>query len=149
MPDTVLGRDMVAAADSVETQALKDVERLLNAAPLRSAQLVGPDNERVSIPTSLYEALHRIIPLLVRGDAVSLVPVHQEVTTQQAADLLNVSRPHLITLLDRKQIPFTKVGTHRRIRFVDLMRYKLRRDAERRQAINEMTALAEEFGAYD
>ncbi len=149
MPDTVLGRDMVAAADRAETQALKDVERLINAAPLRSAQLVGPDNKRVSIPTSLYEALRRIIPLLVRGDAVSLVPVHQEVTTQQAADLLNVSRPHLITLLDRKQIPFTKVGTHRRIRFVDLMRYKLRRDAERRQAINEMTALAEEFGAYD
>ncbi len=149
MPDAVLGRDMVAAADRAETQALKDVERLINAAPLRSAQLVGPDNERVSIPTSLYEALRRIIPLLVRGDAVSLVPVHQEVTTQQAADLLNVSRPHLITLLDRKQIPFTKVGTHRRIRFVDLMRYKLRRDAERRQAINEMTALAEEFGAYD
>ncbi len=149
MPDAVLGRDMVAAADRAETQALKDVERLINAAPLRSAQLVGPDNERVSTPTSLYEALRRIIPLLVRGDAVSLVPVHQEVTTQQAADLLNVSRPHLITLLDRKQIPFTKVGTHRRIRFVDLMRYKLRRDAERRQAINEMTALAEEFGAYD
>jgi len=149
MPDAVLGRDMVAAADRAETQALKDVERLINAAPLRSAQLVGPDDERVSIPTSLYEALRRIIPLLVRGDAVSLVPVHQEVTTQQAADLLNVSRPHLITLLDRKQIPFTKVGTHRRIRFVDLMRYKLRRDAERRQAINEMTALAEEFGAYD
>jgi len=149
MPDAALGRDIVAAADSVETQALRDVERLINAAPLRSAQLVGLDNERVSIPTSLYEALRRIIPLLVRGDAVSLVPVHQEVTTQQAADLLNVSRPHLITLLDRKQIPFTKVGTHRRIRFVDLMRYKLRRDAERRQAINAMTALAEEFGAYD
>ncbi len=149
MPDAALGRDIVAAADGVETQALKDVERLINAAPLRSAQFVGPDNERVSIPTSLYEALRHIIPLLVRGDTVSLVPVHQEVTTQQAADLLNVSRPHLITLLDRKQIPFTKVGTHRRIRFVDLMRYKLQRDAERRQAINEMTALAEEFGAYD
>jgi len=106
-------------------------------------------SQPLSIPTSLYEALRRIIPLLVRGAAVSLVPVHQEVTTQQAADLLNASRPHLITLLHRKQIPITTAGTHRRIRFVDLLRYKLQRDAERRQAINEMTALAEEFGAYD
>ncbi len=148
MPNASLGSDLVEAADSEETQALREVERIINA-PLRSAQLIGPDNERVSLPKSLYEALRQIVPLLMRGDAVSLVPVHQEVTTQHAADLLNVSRPHLIKLLDQKQIPFKKVGTHRRIRFVDLMRYKLRRDAERRKAIDEMTALAEEFGAYD
>jgi excisionase family DNA binding protein len=103
----------------------------------------------LAIPATLYSALQQIIPFLLRGDAVSLVPVHQQLTTQQAADFLNVSRPHPVKLLNDGLMPYTRVGSHRRIYFRDVVEYKRRRDAERRKALDEMVALSEQFGIYD
>ncbi|HZK67184.1 MAG TPA: helix-turn-helix domain-containing protein [Chloroflexota bacterium] len=77
------------------------------------------------------------------------MPVHAELTTQQAADLLNVSRPHLIKLLETGEIPFHKTGTHRRIRFDDLMRYGRLRDQKEASALDEMARDAQEMGLYD
>ena len=71
-----------------------------------------------------------------------------ELTTQEAADLLNVSRPFLIGLLEDGQLPHHKVGTHRRVRFADLMTYKRRRDAESEEALRELTALSQEMKLY-
>ena len=77
------------------------------------------------------------------------MPVHMELTTQEAADLLNVSRQYLVRLLEDGAMPFTKTGTHRRIRFGDLMAYKRARDATRRQGLKRLTRLSEELGLYD
>ncbi len=81
--------------------------------------------------------------------AIFIVPGNKELTTQEAADILNVSRPYLVKLLERGEIPFIKLGTHRRIRFSDLMRYKKRRDAERERALGEIARMSQELGMYD
>jgi excisionase family DNA binding protein len=79
---------------------------------------------------------------------VQIIPDASELTTQQAADFLNVSRPYLIGLLEADEIPYRKVGTHRRIRFEDLREYRRRDDLKRRQAADELTRLSEELGLY-
>lgn len=83
---------------------------------------------------------------LKRGNGISLVPLHAELTTAEAAELLNVSQPHLIKILDSENIPYHRVGTHRRVRLSDLLEYKERRETERRQALVELHDLAEEHG---
>jgi len=119
-----------------------DVQRLEAALAAPRGKLVGPKGPEVTIPGSVYALLRRIVHELGRGNAVTVVPVNAELTTQQAADLLNVSRPHVIKLLEERVIPFRKVGTHRRIRFDDLMAYRRQRTTARREALMEMARQA-------
>jgi excisionase family DNA binding protein len=90
--------------------------------------------------------LDQVVRELLQGHAVGVVPLHKELTTQEAADLLGVSRPFLIGLLERGEVPYVTTGKHRRIRFSDLMEYKRRRDATRRQALDRLTELSQEYG---
>ncbi len=100
----------------------------------------------VQLPAFALRLLDEILSELAMGNAVKVVPIHAELTTQEGADLLNVSRPHLVKLLDENVIPHTKVGRHRRVKFADLMDYKQRRTAESRQAMDELAAQAQELG---
>jgi len=111
---------------------------------------VGDDGHAMEMPAPIVEMLRRVVPLMAEGAAIGLAPLYQELTTRQAADLLNISRPSLIKLLDADEIPHgTSEGGHRRIRFVDVLAYKRRRSETRRAAFAEMAAIGETYGAYD
>jgi excisionase family DNA binding protein len=115
----------------------------------RTAQLVGPDGETLEIPASAFHALKLVVEGMARGQTMTLVPHGRELTTQEAADLLHVSRPHLVKLLDDEVIPHYKVGTHRRVRIEDVLRYREGRAATRREKLDELTRMSEELeGGY-
>ena len=105
---------------------------------------------RLVLPTSALRLLVDILGELALGNAVKVVPVHAELTSQEAADLLNVSRPHLVKMLEDGAIPFTKTGRHRRVRFSDLMAFKQRRDEQSQVAMEALVQQAQELGmGYD
>ena len=112
-------------------------------------KLVGPKGETLTVPESVFYVLERVAQVLARGDAITVVPVGKELTTQQAADLLNVSRQYLVRLLEAKRIPHTKTGKHRRLRIGDVLAFKERRDQDRRKTLDELTNLSEKFGGYE
>jgi excisionase family DNA binding protein len=93
--------------------------------------------------------LQRVAEVMARGDSITIVPVGHEVTTQQAADMLNVSRQYLVRILDEGRIPYSKTGKHRRLRIEDVLVYKEQRDKERRDKLGALTQMSEELGGYD
>lgn len=100
----------------------------------------------VELPTSALRLLVDILGELALGNSVKVVPVHAELTTQEAADLLNVSRPHLVKLLEQGALPHHKTGRHRRVLFSDLMMFKQMRDETSRKAMDDLAQLSEELG---
>lgn len=134
------------AHEAASVTKLRDFMDGADVSSERPASLVSPSGEQLEIPTSIYQALVAAVAAMAQGNPVSVIPIHQELTTQQAADLLNVSRPHLVKLLDEGAIPHHKTGSHRRIYFEDLARYRDVRDAERRRALQELTRKSAEYG---
>jgi excisionase family DNA binding protein len=112
-------------------------------------RLVGPDRSSIELPKEIYELLVDVVAHLKAGDGVSIVALHEELTTVEAADILNVSRPHLIKQLEAGVMPFRMVGSHRRIRLADILAYRDRQDVESRAALDELTRQAEDLGLYD
>lgn len=143
------GEEIKLHFHEVEEQlSIKHLENLLKVQPSQP-KLVAADGKEIIIPSSVYKVLLEAIHAMALGKAISIVPQEQKLTTQKAADLLNVSRPHLIKLLEQGEIPYITVGTHRRVRFDDLMKYKKQRDAKRSQLLQEMIDISEEAGLYD
>lgn len=111
--------------------------------------LVGSSGERIELPEALYGWMVHVVEQVREGKAVVLIPEHELLTTQAAANILGMSRPHLVKLLESGEIPFEKVGTHRRIRFGDAMKYLRQRTVGRRLALSKLTAEVEAAGLYD
>ena len=104
----------------------------------------------ITVPTSAVKLFLHLLVEMSQGNAVTLIPTHAELTTQQAADLLNVSRPYVVKLLEEGKIPSRAVGKYRRIRFADLMTYKRNDDEVRTKILAHLTAEAQELGmGYD
>ena len=139
-PDAVLPSQedaRLAAESSRVLSALKDGGAF-------RVQLEG--GQELVLPSAVKTLLMHLLTEMSRGNAVTIIPIHAELTTQEAADFLNVSRPYLIALLEKGEIKFHKVGTHRRIKFEDLAAYRHRKDRERDDAMAELTRQAQELG---
>jgi excisionase family DNA binding protein len=132
--------------------ALSNALARMAQAPKRRAprcQLAGPNGESIAVPESVFYVLERAAEVMARGDSITLVPVGREVTTQQAADLLNISRQYLVRLLDEGRIPFRKTGKHRRLRIEDVISFRETRDKDRRAGLGELSRMTQDFGGYD
>ena len=105
---------------------------------------LGEDETALDVPVDVLRLLVRMLAETASGNAVAVSPVDAELTTQQAADLLNVSRPYLVKLLDERRIPFRRVGNRRRILLVDIMAFKHDDESERRAIAAELSAKTEE-----
>ncbi|AOI89742.1 helix-turn-helix domain-containing protein [Burkholderia pseudomultivorans] len=143
--------DMILPVER-EMQAAVEGQRMLAAYlatrnDTQRIQIFDDENRahQVELPTSALRLLVDILAELADGNAVKVVPVHAELTTQEAADLLNVSRPHLIKLLESNALPYHRTGKHRRVRFSDLMRYKAERDQASADAMEELSKQAQEL----
>ena len=111
--------------------------------------LIDEHGNRTHLPKVLFDHFARIVRLMSERKAIVMVPEDEAFTTQAAANYLGVSRQHLVDLLDAKEIPHHKVGTHRRVTFKDLLTYERTRDKTRREALDKLAAAAEAAGVYD
>lgn len=124
-------------------QRLAPLARLGRPLTLRVRD-AGQD-ETIELPAGAVKLLMAVLEDMASGRAVTIVPQNAELTTQQAADFLNVSRPFLVELLEHKKLPFRLVGTHRRVRFEDVLRYKENIDSERRKVLDQLAAEAQDL----
>ena len=148
MVSGIRNQSPIIATDAEQT-AITRVEQLIERSNRQPLRLVGADGDEVELPASLTQVFEQAAHALGGNQAVSIVPTEKVLTTQQAADILNVSRPYLVQLLDSGKIPFSKTGTHRRIRLDDVLAYKERKKSERRASLSELTRLSQELGLYD
>jgi excisionase family DNA binding protein len=109
------------------------------------AKLIAPDGHELPLPASVYEALRQAVHLLAAGQAVSIVPISMQLSTQQAADLLSVSRPHVVKLIELGEIPHTMTGKHRRVTLSDVIAYRDRQAGRRSEALDELARLSEDL----
>jgi excisionase family DNA binding protein len=111
--------------------------------------LIDAQGNRTHLPEALFAHFARIVRLMSEGKAIVLVPENEAFTTQAAANYLGVSRQHLVDLLDRKEIPHHKVGTHRRVTFKDILVFEHKRDKTRREALDQLASAVDSAGLYD
>lgn len=144
------------AAPTIERTLLPPTEPLqalaamldgLGAEP--TTTLSGPNGEHLVLPPEVFEVLRDVVDAMAQGQALTIAPVHQRLSTQEAADLLGVSRPTVVKLLESGEIPFEQPGRHRRVRLADVLAYRERASVERRGALDRMVEIADAADLYE
>ena len=115
----------------------------------RQPALIGPDGSKHVLPIEMFEVLSVIASAMTEGKAVTIALVEPQMTTQQAADLLKIRRSALVQLLDEGEIQYETVGRHRRVQLADVLQYRRKRSARRREALDELVAISEDAGLYE
>ncbi|WP_304453297.1 helix-turn-helix domain-containing protein [Nocardiopsis sp. YSL2] len=146
MATTLRERTVLPPDDRSE---LNRLARGLNDDEGPRARLVGPDGSEIAVPEELYGVLRDVVAALSQGLAISIAPHNTMLTTQEAADLLSISRPTLVRLLSEGEIPFSMRGRHRRVLLRDVLEYQERTRREREQVLDQMAVEAEEADLYD
>ena len=146
------GVDMVATAQhpitlpKAEQARVEELDALLSHG---NAALVSSTGERIELPNTVYKILRRVVTLMVHGQAVTLIPDNQAVTTQRAADLLGMSRPFFVKLLETGAMAYHRIGNQRRVYLRDVLAYAQKRDEGRQAALDRLSRAAVEAGLYD
>jgi excisionase family DNA binding protein len=120
--------------------------RLMGQLPELERARVSLDGNEMILPRQALALLREVLAEMAQGNAVTIVPTHAELTTQEAANFLNVSRPHIVKLLEQNVIPFSKTGTHRRVRYQDLVNYRNEQIEQSQRTLDKLAAEAQELG---
>lgn len=152
MNTTAARERTTVAPNPIHEDEIKRLAQFLQGTPSAEGRhapyLVSPTGEHQEIPAEVFRMLTHIVESLSVGRGVSVVPTNVQLTTQQAADHLGMSRPTLVKLLEHGDIPFTKVGRHRRVKLEDLIEYENRARHDRRQALDALTSDEADEGTY-
>jgi excisionase family DNA binding protein len=146
--DSVIGLRPGEVDRELADRAMRRIRDYLAHNPDEEIEAIGEigDDGPLVLPRAAVTLFAQLLGILANGQGVQVIPDSAMMTTQQAADLLNVSRPYLIGLLEQQKIPYQMVGTHRRIAFKDLLDYKRKDDQHRRAVLDELAGLGEELG---
>lgn len=141
----ILDHDAPVVPNEADSELAATASRELARAQKDAIRVCLEDGTELLLPKAVTPLLVHLLTEMSQGNAVTLIPVHAELSTQEAANLLNVSRPHLVKLLEAGEIPFHKAGTHRRIKFADLEIYRKRFEEQRQAALDELANQAQEL----
>lgn len=144
--NALLERPDAAVPTATDAELATEASRALSATEETKLTVCLENGKQLALPEAATRLLRHILTEMSLGNAVTIFPIHAELTTQEAADYLNVSRPYLVKLLEAKSIPHHKVGTHRRIKFSALESYRKSAEEERKAAMEALAAQAQELG---
>jgi len=136
--------DQKIALSSIEMLTKSEIKAAKNKSNVVKLKIQGSD-ELVTIPLKALKLLTSILSNMAEGKSIALMPTDAEISTQQAAEILNVSRPHVIKLLEKGEIPYKKVGSHRRILLQDILEYESKFKKKRRKQLNKLAAEAQKL----
>lgn len=146
MTDILDHADAPIVPTSEDVELAETASRVLAGANKNALRVQLDDGHELELPKAVTPMLIHILTEMAQGNSVTLIPVHAELSTQEAANLLNVSRPYLVKLLDTGVIPHHKAGTHRRVKFTDLDAYRSQFEIARNEAMSELARQAQELG---
>jgi len=128
---------------------LREIKNLKAICSSDNIKILLSNGNQIEIPYEILSMLKTIVETLNNGGSLTIIPTNKELTTQQAANILNVSRPYFIKLLENREIPFTKVGKHRRIFMQDLIEYKNKRNKMKEEGLDKLAELSQDLELYD
>jgi len=147
---STLAREAITVLPPADLRAMSDISRFLQQVSAPTA-LLGPDGQSVPVPAEALQVLMAVVASMQAGKAITIASRNQQLTTQEAANLLGISRPTLVKLLDKGEISYRRLtaGGHRRVQLEDVLDYQRRNRAGRQVTLDELTAQAAEAGLYD